>query len=84
MLGVVPLVVLLVLYPLHVVIHVHESTQPGSVEGSITARWVHAHLLLIAIPSFEMNASCLRLCVEVVCVCLQMLIWVILVLGGLV
>lgn len=38
------LVLLLALDSLHVVIHVHESTQPGSVEGSITAWGVHSHL----------------------------------------
>lgn len=58
-----PLVLLLAdLHSLHVVVHVHEPTQPGSVEGGIAAWWVHAHLLLIAIPDFVMNASCLRLC----------------------
>lgn len=44
------LVLLPVLHSLHVVVHIHEPTQPGSVEGCITAGRVHAHLLLIAIP----------------------------------
>lgn len=64
------LVLLLALHSLHVVVHVHKPAQPGSVEGSITAWWVHAHLLLVAIPFLNVNASCLRLCV-CGCGCLQ-------------
>lgn len=64
------LVLLLALHSLHVVVHVHKPAQPGSVEGSITAWRVHAHLLLVAIPFLNMNASCLRLCV-CGCGCLQ-------------
>lgn len=55
------LVLLLALDSLHVVIHVHESTQPGSVEGSITAWGVHSHLLLVANPFFRNECIVLAL-----------------------
>lgn len=54
--------------PLHVLVYLDESTQPTSVEGRITAGWVHSHLRLIASP---VNVSGIRQTTQIANICIN-------------